>query len=431
MNAVEERLERVGEAWQAFTANPGARVGRWRLDGDGIGLVQTFMEAQTVEGTDVEDFFLRLDVPFADPASHGLHVRDAFIAEIEAAEEEMAEVGVEPWQPPAAGSQPDDVAELLALMHAFASTYSSLFPRVILVLLPAELPAGPDAWRWWVDRLAQRSLPEFLRVMLFDPATAPLLDEVASANPETVMTLSPDLDTPGMLDQLARDVGGTGPGDLFRRYFVGMNTSAQRGNLEAALQMADSAAAVAKRQGWPQQVAVVHMAAGSLLLGAGRIEKAMAAFGESRSAAVASRDAGDAGSDVVVLQARLAEAGALFKAEAYPEAAQAYEDVLAIAAEHGPEDPLLMLESRRMAALCYEQMGRADGALHHLRGALAEAEGIDPDQRLDTTLPYVVRSAWRITGQPPHDEHRRAVAARIGELLGPEWPARIEEKLPA
>ncbi|MBT8335198.1 MAG: tetratricopeptide repeat protein [Gemmatimonadetes bacterium] len=431
MNAVEERLERIGEAWLAFTDDPEARIGRWRLDGDEIGLVETFMEAQTMEGSAVEDFFLRLDVPFADPAAHGLRLREAFIQEIEAAADEMAEAGVERWRPPPLGPQVDDVAELLALMHAFATTYRSLFPRVILVLLPGELPAGPDAWRWWVSRLAERPIPEHLRFMLFDPTAAPLLDGVASASPSTVMTLAPDLDPAGMLEQLARDVGGTGPGDLFRRYFVGMSTAAQRGDLQAALRMGDSAAELAKRQGWPQQVAVVHMAMGSLLLGSGQLKKALAAFGASRAAATASRDAGDAGSDVVVLQARLAEAGALFKAEAFPEAAQAYEDVVAIAREHGPEDPLLMLESRRMAAICYERMNRADGALHHLRAALVEAENIEPDQRLDTTLPYVVRSAWQLTAGPPHDGHRPEVAARIEELLGPEWPARVQEKLPA
>lgn len=430
-NAVEERLDRIEEAWLAFTGNPEARVGRWRLDGDGVGLVEVFMEAQTVEGSPIEDFFLRLEVPFTDPAKHGLHLREAFLREIEAAAEEMAEAGVEPWRPPPPDPRVDDVAEILLLMHAFATAYRDLFPRVILVLLPGEPPANPDAWRWWVSRLAQRSMPGHLRVMLFDPAAAALLDEVASANPVTMMTLAPELDPAGMLEQLAREVGGTGPGDLFRRYFVGMSTAAGRGQVEAALALGASAVALAKKQGWPQQVAVVQMAIGSFLMGAGKLREAFAAFGESRAAATASRDAGEAGSDVVVLQARLAEAGALLQAEALPEAAQAYEDVLAIAGSHGPADPLLMLESRRMAAHCYERMGRADAALHHLGGALQGAGDIEADQRLGTTLPFVIESAWRITGEPAWSGYRPAIEARIEELLGPGWPAQVREKLPA
>lgn len=429
-NAVEERLERIEEEWLAFVGDAGARVGRWRLDGDGIGMVQVFMETQTLEGSSVEDFFLRLEVPFTDPARHGLLLREAFIQEVEAGAEDMAAAGVAPWHPPPPDPRVDDIGEILLVMHHFAAAYQDLFPRVVLVLLPGDPPANPDAWRWWVSRLVQRSGPEHLRVMLFDPAAAPLLDDVAAAHPGTLMTLAPELDMPGAIDSLARDVGGTGPGDLFRRYFVGLSTAAQRGNVEAALALGASAVAVARKQAWPQQVAVVQMALGTILMGAGRLREAFASFGAARSEAVASREAGDPGSDVVVLQARLAEAGALLQAEALPEAAQAYEDVLSIAAEHGPADPLLVLESRRMAAHCYERMGRADAALHHLGGALQGADAIDPDQRLDTTLPFVVQSAWRITGEPAWSGYRPAIEARVHELLGPEWPARVQEKLP-
>lgn len=430
-NAVEERLELIEEQWLAFTGNPDARVGRWRLDGDGIGMVEIYMETQTLEGSAVSDFFLRLGVPFTDPGRHGLELREAFLKEMEAAAAEMEEAGVDPWKPPPPDPRVDDIGEILMLMHAFRTKYADLFERVVLVLLPGEPPANPDAWRWWVGRLAQRAMPETLRVMVFDNAAAPLLDEVAAANPGTVMTLAPELDMPGVIDSLAREVGGTGPGDLFRRFFVGMSTAAMRGNVAAALAMGGSAVALAKKQGWPQQVAVVHMALGSILMSAGRMREAFAAFGESRAAAVASRDAGDAGSDAVVLQARLAEAGALLQAEALPEAAQAYEDVLAIAGTHGPPDPLILLESRRMAAHCYERMGRPDAALHHLGGALQGAGEIEESQRLGTTLPFVVQSAWRITGEPAYSGYRPAIEGRIRELLGPEWPALVQEKLPA
>jgi hypothetical protein len=228
-----------------------------------------------------------------------------------------------------------------------------------------------------------------------------------------------------------RSVGGSGPADVFRRMFVGMNTSAMRGNVAGALALGAFAAAVAQKQGWVQQVAVVHMAVGGILMSAGRLAEALKAFRASGDASKQSRDQGDPGSDKVVIHAKLAEAGALVSAQAWPEAAATYEEAVKLVAVAPQPDPVLLLESRRMAAYCHEQAGRPDMAWLQLGHVLVDAKGIEAEQRLTTTLPFAVQSLMRICEHPHYQPHRPLIESRLVELIGPDWHARVQEKLPA
>lgn len=430
-NAIEERLDRIEEQWFAFTGDAEARVARWRLDGDGIRLVEIFLEAQTREGTAVPDFIMRLAAPFSDPLQHGVQLRQVFEDEVRAAAEDMAEAGVATdWVPPPPDPRMDDIGHLLACMHSFRLHYGALFERVVVVLMP-EPVVDPAVWAWWVERLVQRGAPEHLRVMLFDDAAAPILDAVAAKYPAQMMTLAPELDMTGAIDELAKQVGGSTPADVYRRLFVGMSTAAQKGNISGSLSLGASAMRVADQQGWVQQVAVVHMALGSILMGAGRLQEAVSAFRASGAAAEASREGGDAGSERVVVQARLAEGAALLQEDAIDRAAAAYDGAVALAEAQQPPDPMLLLECRRMSAYCHERLGRPDLAWHHLGMALKAAEGIEEAQRLQTTLPYVVRSMLRLTEQPAYQRYRPLVEDRLTRVLGPDWPGRVAEKLPA
>jgi hypothetical protein len=430
-NAIEERLDRVEEQWFAFTGEAAARVGRWRLDADGIRLVETFLEAQTREGTAVPDFIMRLAVPFTDPLQHGVQLRLLFEEEIRAAAGDMADAQVPTdWMPPPRDQRLDDIGELLSCMHSFKLHYGSIFERVVVVLMP-EGVSDAAAWAWWVERLVQRPVPEHLRTMLFDDAAAPLLDAVAAKYPVQCMTLAPELDMTGAIDELVKQVGGSTPADVYRRMFVGMSTAAQKGNIAGSVSLGARAIRVAQQQGWVQQVAVVHMALGSILMGAGRLQEAVAAFRASGTAAEASRDGGDAGSDRVVVQARLAEGAALLQEDAIDHAAAAYDAAGVLAEAQQPQDPMLMLECRRMSGYCHERLGRPDLAWHHLGMALKAAEEIDPSQRLQTTLPYVVRSIVGLTEQPAYQRYRPLLEDRLTRILGPDWHRLVEEKLSA
>lgn len=425
-NAIEQRLDLIEEQWFAFTDDARARLGRWRLDGDGIQLVEVFLESQTVAGTAVPDFFVRLWVPFRDPLTHGLTLRASFVEEIDAGADDMRAVGVDPvWPVPGADPTLDDIGQLLTCLHAFREHYRDLVQRVVIVLMVDEI-ADAGAWVWWLDRLIQR-LPEQLRFMVFDPAPAPRLDDLALRYPVQLKTLAPELDVPGAIDSLVRQVGGNGPADVFRRMFVGMGTAAQRGNVAGALTLAASAIAVAQKQDWLQQVAAVHMASGALLLGAGRITEALNAFRASGATATASMKRGDPGSDRVAVHAKLAEGSALLQAEDYAQAARAYEEALTTGEGQGTPDPLLMIESRRMAAYCYERTRRPDLAWTHLGAALQLGDRIDPAQRAHTTLPFVAQALLRLAADPTLDRQRALIETRVAELLGANWQGALME----
>ena len=430
-NAIEERLDLVEEEWFAFTDDPEARLGVWRLDGDGIQLVEVFLETQTEPGTAVPDFFMRLRVPFEDPDHHGVHLRNSFIEEIDAAKGEMAEAGVDPdWPVPALDPHGTDLGQLLSCLEAFRSYYADLVERLIVVVLPTDISQEGD-WSAWLDCLVTQGLPENIRFMVFDDSRAPALDSLTERHPALVRTMAPELDMPGALDSLARQVGGTGPPDIFRRMFVGMGTAAMRGNVLGALALGGFALTVARRQGWTQQVAVIHMALGTLLLGAGRTPEALVAFRAGGKASLASRDQGDPGSGKVVLQAKLAEAGALIQEGEYDNAAGAYEEAVSINTSQQEGDPVLLLESHRMAAYCHEQSGRTEEAWQHLASTLDAAEEVPEAQRIDTTLPFVVQAFTRLWTDYPFNRRRSEVEQRLTELLGPEWPALVEERLPS
>lgn len=430
-NAIERRLELVEEEWFAFTDDASARVGRWRLDADGIKLVEVFLEQQTLPDTAVPDFFLRLAVPFTDPLQHGLHLREAFLAEIEAAADDIREAGYDPaWPVPPLDPAQDDVGHFLMCLHAFQVHFRSKFDRVVAIQMPAPMENG-HAWPWWLERLLTRNAPESIRFMVFDPVEAPVLDDLAARHPPRLKTLAPELDMVGAVDELVRETGGNTPADVFRRLFVGMSTAAARGNVGGALALAASAVKVAEGQGWRQQVAVVHMAAGTLLLGAGRARDAMTAYGAAESAAAASHGSGDAGSDQVLVQAKLAQAGALLGSGDMAAAARGYEAAVAEAEKLPDPNPILLLEGRRMAAYCQEQAGQPDAAWHHLGMAIKAANRIDPGMRANSTLPFAAQALLRLTTQSRFAGYRGVVEGRLAELLGPDWHGIIARSIPA
>jgi hypothetical protein len=427
-NPIEQRLALIEEEWFSFSEDPNARMARWRMDGDGIKMVEVFLESQTVEGSAVTDFFMRLFLPFSDPARHGLELREGFIAEIAAAADEMREAGVDPaWPVPPVDPALDDIGQLLTCVHAFSRHYGDITRRVVVVLMQSEI-AHPALWVAWLERLLQR-LPEHVRFMVFDTQQAPLLDELAHRYPVQVRTLAPELDMPGAMDALVRQVGGSAPADVYRRMFVGMSTAAQRGNIGGALALAASAIAVAGKQDWIQQVSVVHMACGSLLLGAGRIDDALSAFRAGGAAAAESAARGDPGSDKVVAHSKLAEGNALLQSEDYEAAAAAYEEAVAAVEAQSVPDTLLLIESRRMAAHCRERAARPDLAWTHLGAALQAGEGIEADQRNSTTLPYAAQALLRLASHPAASSQYAIIEQRVVQLLGPEWRMSIPESM--
>lgn len=425
-NAIEKQIDTLGELWNEFAAEPDLRLLRWRVDRDGERLLRLFVDVQNEGSGDIPDLFLKLEIPFADPARHGAALVEALQERYEADRKFLAEEGLPAeWQCPVQQPDEGDLAYLVNCCASFQTYYQALFQHLVLVLLPEQV-GDWDYWQAWLLAAARRAEHPNLRLMVLDDVDTPRLEALCAADPALTATITPELDMTGAMADLARGAGGTGPGFDFRRMLLGLNTAAGSGDLNAVQQYATAALKIARAQQWPQMQVVVYITLGAALLGAERGKEAIAAYRKAAQVSAAAANAGDPAGHKLLLQSRLAEASVLVGEPQYREAAAIYEELVPLAQQE--KDALLTLECWRMAAYCHEQDKAWKAAWRCGQEALAHGAQIEADQRRATTLPYAGQGLLRLTERDEYRPAETEVRRQMTELLGDDWESLLQQK---
>jgi hypothetical protein len=233
-NAIERRIDRLAEQWQAFAADPALRLLRWRGAADDLRMVDLFLDLQGEELGTAPDVFVRLRPAFDDVSRYARDLLIAFLDQYDAARPDLEAQGIAAgWEHPEALMDDADPALLVRTVTSFQAYYCDRMQCLVLVLAPAAV-ADDRAFAAWLTGLLEQGLPPTLRLIVPDPADAPRLDGLDEMAPGLAVTIEPGLDMPGALEGLARSEGAEGPAKLFRVNLASIANAAAKNNLTAA-----------------------------------------------------------------------------------------------------------------------------------------------------------------------------------------------------
>ncbi|MHB1224139.1 MAG: hypothetical protein ACYC2G_08880 [Gemmatimonadaceae bacterium] len=424
-NAIEQRLEELDDRWNTFVEAAGPRLLRWAADAESRQLIDGWVQLQCDGDGALPDFFLRLEAPFAAPATHGFALLQSLYAQVEMARTELAGEGEElEWSVPAVRPGEADVSALVRCCAAFQAHYQSRILKLGVAITPTEV-LDAAGWPQWLRFLLQSGVPDTVRFLVVDPAEAPLLDGLAAAEPVLVASEPMDLDMAAARADLAAGAATDDPGSQFRVHFVALTNAVGKGDLPAAHDAAQRALAMAGEHGWMAMQVVVYVALGSGYVGGGHTDHALSAYRSARQAAHGAAEQGDPAAPKLVVQSWFGEGTALVGAGRFAEAAVVYMQAAPVATDAG--DPLMTLEAWRMAAYCHEQAGDADASWSCGHAALDAGERLDEAMRAASTLPFVGQGLLRLTRQWSYGGQVDAVRGRMTALLGPDWERRAPQ----
>jgi tetratricopeptide (TPR) repeat protein len=425
-NAIERRVDRLAEQWQAFAADPALRLLRWRAAADDLRMVDLFIDVQGEELGTTPDVFVRLRPAFGDPSRYASDLLSAFQDQYDAARQGLEAQGIASgWQPPEAAADETDPAFLARVATSFQAYYADRMQCLVLVLAPAAV-ADDGAFAAWLIDLLQQGLPPTLRLLVPDPAEAPRLDGLDEMAPGLAVTIDPALDMPGALEELARSEGAEGPAKVFRVNLASIANAGARGNLTAAERAAGRALEVARKQDWADQALVAHMALAAVYLSAGRANDAVGCYRKASIAAEAVAAKKHPAAARLRLTAAMGEGAALVAAARWREAAAAYEQAAPLAETAG--DPLMLLEAWRMAGWSHEQAGADRDAWRCGQQALAAGERLPADRRGQSTLPWLGQMLLRLLDRHYRDDVHQAkvMRSRLDGAFGKGWERALE-----
>lgn len=424
-NAIERRLDDLGGRWNEFAMDPKARLLRWLADAEASRMLDVFLEMQAEEAGDSPDLFVRFEIPFEDPRRHGFALLEAMRAKYEETRSGLAEEGIaSDWTCPAPRSNEPDVAAFARACLSFREHYATIVEHFVAVMEPGSI-SNASAWEAWLRALVRSGLPEHVRIMVVDEAGAPALDALAEDEPDRVVTVAPDLDMPGAMEELVHEAGGAGPGVAFRRHFVALTSAATAGDLARVTRSGEAALRIARAEGWSQLQVVIHMALGGVFLGAGKMADALASYRAGTRVSADASAAGDPAGPKLLVQSRFAEGAVLVADNRHAEAATVYEAAAPQAAAQ--QDTFMAMEGWRMAAYCHEVAREAEPAWRCGHLALGEAERLDEPTRKASTVPYIGHTLLRLTRERAYTREADAVRSRMVKLLGPGWEQPVEQ----
>ncbi|QDU60484.1 hypothetical protein Pan216_13250 [Planctomycetes bacterium Pan216] len=418
-NAIERRIQRVEEYWNEFAVNPDARLMRWLTDSENAQIVDAFVQLQSEDSGESPDYFLRFEQPFESFDSYSgvlcKTLREMYEEQRDALEAE----GIDnTWQCPVPEEGNGDLRIFTRACGSFWKHYADLMERMVIFLTPTTIASVEEFHRWFAEILA-KDPPEAIRFMMVDNVHAPFLGPLADADPARVVTQPLDLDMADAHRELARGDGPNTPDRAFRKEYASLTNAAGKGDVKGAELSAKRALTIAKKENWPAMGVVTHFALAAAYTAAGNKDSAIDTYRRAGVAANAADKQGAEEGPKLILQARMAEGAALVEAERYEEAAEAYAAAVPMAQK--TEQLLAELECQRMRCFCLATLGEREQAWEAGKAALAVGEQLEPEQRLNSTLPYVGRALRDLAANESFEEQWPAVSKRLDEALGEDW----------
>ncbi|HYO56245.1 hypothetical protein [Archangium sp.] len=307
----------------------------------------------------------------------------------------------------------------LATCGSLRGHYESLCEHLAVVLMPVQ---GVDASAWlkWLGGVVDKAASAHVRLVVLDDARTLVLEPLAEAQPERVVTIPAKLEMGRALEELSQEAGHLdSPGGKFRELFVRMGNAATKGDVEKVEKLGAQAVAVAAGQGLYSLVVAAHFVMGGALLGAGRPREALEHYRQGEVAAGESEAKGEPQGAQLRLKSRMAQGAAWVTAQEYPQAATLYEETAPLAREL--KDARMELECWRMASWCCEVAKEVERAWEHGQRAWEVGRAMDAGTRETSTLPYVGEALVRLSHERQGARAAQVMESEVESVLGNDW----------
>jgi hypothetical protein len=312
-----------------------------------------------------------------------------------------------------------DVEAFLAACESLRGHHENLCEHLAVALMPVR---GVDASAWlrWLEGVVREAASAHVRLVVLDDARTLVLEPLAEAQPERVVTIPAKLDMRRALEELAQEAGNLDtPGGKFRELFVRMGNAATRGDTEKVERLGAQAVAVVAGQGLYPLVVTAHFVMGGALLGAGRPREALEHYRKAEAAAGESAAKGEPQGAQLRLKSRMAQGAAWVTAQEHAQAAKLYEETAPLAREL--KDARMELECWRMASWCCEVAKEVEPAWAHGQRAWEVGRAMDAEARETSTLPYVGEALVRLSHERQGAGAAQEMESEVESVLGRDW----------
>lgn len=419
INPVMQRVGRLTRGWQAFTAQPDARILRWCLKTDSSRMLDAFLAWHNEEDSDLNDLFIVLPVPFEKPEQFARSLVQHLADEFEIAEEDFKSMELPAgWQPARSPDDLESIQDLIAAATSLQMHYADFVEHVALVLMPPVIE-DRKLWQTWLHELARVSYwPASVRVLIADWIPALPLKAWADDYHKLIVSQRPILDMEGLPLEILAHIPGSGPAFEFRRLFVQIGTYANRGRLDQVKILSTLALAIASTQGWHSLAAAVEMLVAGAFLSKGKQEPAIESYRRARDLAMKA-NAVDPSRPKTIITTNLALSSSLVGQGKFEEARRYYYEAAKVA--DAANDSFAAFESRRMASYCGEQLGDHKSAFKDGQEAMRLLESVPADDRLQSTAPHLALRLTEMSGHPELAQQARSIEQLCNQTLPGDW----------
>lgn len=426
-NAIEKEIDKVENQWEDFVASS-VPILRWLVTPGANQIVSTFIQMQEHMGDTVSDFFLPLFSPLKKPASFAFELAQEINARMEASREIVEQESGQPfaWVSPDTSACQNSYLALSMCGQCVIDAFGNGFENLVLVIRPSEVSTA-SGWREWWQGMAyfasdKTRWPERIKLVFFDDEKQAQLTKVAQDNKASMASMVPPVDLKGAMTQIFAEADDGSPGAKYRQHFVALHHAIEENDLATVERESLAALAIAGKHRWYELWVAVLLNRASAYLSNQRFDEALADYHEAQRFAKMGADEGNLGCDKIGLQAFLSEAGAWLLQQKLPQATRVYQQCAKLAEEIG--ETFFHMDSWRMVSFCQERQKLKAEAWQSGLNALDAAEGLEPDMRKNSTLPYVGDALMRLA---PNAEEKTRADKLLRAYLGDQWRERIAQ----
>lgn len=415
LNPVEQRLAYLCGEWIQFRDKTDRRMLVWQVPDNSQRLVQAFFAAQKHETAySSGDLFIVFDSPFEHSIQYARDLKASLAGQYTASIDDLAKEGLPTdWDYDPAAS-PESPEAFMAALCSFGSMYHHSMGHLVVVFSPESI-GNTSAFAKWIIRALNTQLPERLRLVLVDSSENPRIQALSELDDPRILVTRPQIDAINMAQETFAQEPSTDPAGVFRNHFISLMALAEKGTADQLKARATDAFAFVQKHRWADQEVALHMLISGALLKEGHHAESIKRYEQARQVAQQTVAQAHPAGHKLVLQTWIGQAGAHFAANELPKATACYDEAAIVA--QIDKNPILAIESLRMAAFCRTRSGDSEGAIASGHQALQAGATLNtPEARCMTTLPLAAVDLLRVI-EPKRVQQIDALKGRLDRQL--------------
>ncbi len=423
-NAMQREIAKLAEQWQEF-ADGDQAILHWLIKSSDLPIAQTFIKIKEQFDEENPEFFIQLTAPFSNMQEFGNDLAEELNQLITEGLVDADGGETKDWQAPDIRHAKSGFHALFMSCDLILKIFGDEVESLVLVIAPQAVknPVEYQQWWAWACKIKQeyREWHPKLRLVVLDKAEQPFLSGTFAEQRTCVASRQPPLNMQAAMKEIAQEADDGSDGAKLRLHLLDMNKAIGEGDKNLLDQSAKLALPLAEKNQWFDVWTTLLMTRAAGWLNFRHFEAAMKDYRQAQVVAGQGLEKNVPGCDKLLLQSLLCEGTTYFLADYLPQAAAAYQKAALKAEEL--QDSWICLEAWRMASFCMERLDDRQQAWQLGNKAFAIGKKMEPEQRAQSTLPFVGQALLRIS---PNQQVKAEVQNVFTQWLGDDWLSKLE-----